>query len=93
MPVYVDSDQTPADLAERALWHAELLSRQEWMAGADLGDPEPEDDDEAYFDDEDDPWNDRDTTCRQCAGTGGDPWNDGITPCEHCGGEGYEWWR
>lgn len=46
-----------------------------------------------YEDDDDDPWNDRDTTCRHCSGTGGDPWNDGITPCEHCDGEGYEWWN
>jgi DnaJ-class molecular chaperone len=51
---------------------------------------------EAYFDDEwddDDPYSNRDTTCRYCSGTGGDPWNDGITPCEHCDGEGYEWWQ
>jgi hypothetical protein len=73
---------------ERALWHAELLSRAEWMAGADLDD-EPFDE----WCDDDDSWDERDTTCRYCSGTGGDPWNDGITPCEHCDGEGYEWWQ
>lgn len=41
-----DSDMAPADLEARALWHAELVARQEWMAGADLGEPDDDDDGE-----------------------------------------------
>lgn len=89
----IDTDVARADLEARALWHAELEDRARWMAGADLGEPEDADDSDAYFEDEEDPWNAPGGPCMHCSGTGGDPWNDGITPCEACDGEGYEWWK
>lgn len=93
----VDADIAPADLEARALWHAELVSRQEWMSGADLGEPD-DDDDGAYLGDYRDP-----VTCWGCGGEGsvvrcmddlchGQGYcmhGDGNARCRECGGEGW----